>query len=281
MSLALLFLYLMLNMFWMYWLVVGCWLLVSLYSTTCNYVNVFGMEISMLYASVYVCMHLCVHVHSHVCARMCIHIKMFVCASTCMCMHVHTCVHVRTRMCVCVCVAQVSSFCAFHRHVLSTTQLYFTKWLSYIGKKFCCQYCMCMCQLPLHHANDLQSAACHEHDLEFYPRTCNCFNMSPHTLGDAILVDRKGGHLWFILVLFMFICTLISGRTLWPWVKILVSLFRQFAILPLQIFLFTEGVTSGMSRIWTLIKLYVPPADHHVHGHPVTGWLQYPPCRCC
>jgi len=122
------------------------------------------------------CVHVCVFIYICLCVCVC------VCVSACMCMHVHTYMHAHAHMCVCVCVAQVSSSCAFHRHVLSTTRLYFTKWLSYLGEKFCYRYCMRMCQLPLCHANDLKSAMCHEHNLEFYPHTCNFFNMSPHIL---------------------------------------------------------------------------------------------------
>ena len=91
--------------------------------STLNYVNIFGMDISMLYASIYVCMHLCVHVHSHVCACMCINIHMFVCACACIC--VHACVYMsthacmRTHACVCVCCTGkqflcFSSACSVH-----------------------------------------------------------------------------------------------------------------------------------------------------------------------
>jgi hypothetical protein len=81
-----------------------------------------------------------------------------------------------------------------------------------------------MCQLLIHHANNQQSAMCHEHfDLEVYPNTCNCFNMSLHILGDVIL-DRQAGHPWCVLVLLMSVPILITARTWWPRTKILRSL---------------------------------------------------------
>ena len=74
----------------------------------------------MLCVSVYVCLYLCVHVHSHVCTQLCIHIH--VCVCVCMCIRVYAGAHLRgacVHLCECVCIAQVSISCAIRRHVLS------------------------------------------------------------------------------------------------------------------------------------------------------------------
>jgi len=151
-----------------------------------------------MYVCIYVCMY--THMFVHVCVLiyicLCVHVHAYVCMHVFTWAHMRACAHTH----VCVCVAQVSSSCAFLPHVLSTTQLYFTKWLSYLGKKFCYQYCMCMCQLPLHHANDLQNVMCHEHDFEFYLHTCNCFNISLHILPYYMVQSPSWEANWFAAI---------------------------------------------------------------------------------